>query len=195
MRNHNFFRWSLMILVSFILTWLISLPNKQFGYRAFKNDQVVISQVEPEGYDNYTYTISSINVDGKLIAPEEMELEGWQTSDTPNGYPLKTNGYERGNEIRFKTPKKLVTHPLKITSEFRDDAGNLKIIFYRGQEAQIYANHEEPMEHTNEINLIAKKSFFGQYVIFFLGVLGFLLIFNYVFKQYKQNVTVISKIL
>lgn len=189
MRNHNFSRWSIMILVSFILTWLISLPNKQFGYRAFKNDQVVISQVEPEGYDNYTYTISSINVDGKLIAPEEMELEGWQTSDTPNGYPLKTNGYERGNEIRFKTPKKLVTHPLKITSEFRDDAGNLKIIFYRGQEAQIYANHEEPMEHTNEINLIAKKSFFGQYVIFFLGVLGFLLIFNYVFKQYKQNVT------
>ncbi|MDO4594617.1 MAG: sulfatase-like hydrolase/transferase [Tissierellia bacterium] len=90
------------------------MNSKNFGIKQLLNNDIEISLLDNNLDGNYGFEIYNIKIGDEDIPIEDMEIKGWQTSDTKRGYPIKIKNYEGENYIRIKPGLKTLFGDLSI---------------------------------------------------------------------------------
>lgn len=139
---------------------------ENFGMNIFKDRYITITQ-DPTGDTSIEgFKILSIYKGDDLVPIEELELDGWDTSSTYNGYPLVSEGHNLSSQIKLKADKSLLFNDLRIrfakgpmywTSTVRYQDKNTKLLVGKGKEGV----GERWIQYTNWVSVLAQYLIVG----------------------------------
>ncbi|MSS78184.1 sulfatase-like hydrolase/transferase [Anaerococcus sp. WCA-380-WT-2B] len=164
-------------IISLIVILFLQSFIKDFSFKAFTNEEIIIEQTSNITKDSDNFKIYSIYIGDKLLNLDNMDIKGWEKSNTETGYPIKTNGYSEGNHIKFKPPLKLLFDDLTVNFATNPAYSQAVMTYLTDHTMTMYANSSDNQSYV-DISYTGLVSVLIQTLIAILAI-GFFYIFLY----------------
>lgn len=88
-------------LVSLLIISAFVFNSSNFGFKKLRVDEYKISLLDDNLKGDYGFKIYEIKVGDKLVAVDQLDINGWHKSNTDNGYPIYIDKYTDNNFVKF----------------------------------------------------------------------------------------------